>query len=206
MRRSWLTRRCALAAMRCPRYGPARSPRSPASISEIMLPASTRAFQAALDTRTIGERLQVPGKPDSVILGPVWFYYGARYGDYLAGAGSSEAEAWLPASLEASPGNPDAYLALGDCLRRGPPTGESDRRIRTCAGARFRSRRCARSRRLRAVVRGPSRGGDRALELRVRHLPADSESRRTRPGALLEPRGAYVHRHRRAPCHRPVAS
>ncbi len=77
-------------------------------------PGIDRAFQAALDTRTIGERLQVPGKPDSVILGPVWFYYGARYGDYLAAAGSSEAEAWLPASLEASPGNPDAYLALGD--------------------------------------------------------------------------------------------
>jgi tetratricopeptide (TPR) repeat protein len=77
-------------------------------------PGVDGAFQATLDTRTIGERLQASGKPNSVVLGPVWFYYGARYGDYLTAAGSSEAEAWLPASLEASPGNPDAYLALGD--------------------------------------------------------------------------------------------
>jgi len=77
-------------------------------------PGVDGAFQATLDTRTIGERLQASGKPNSVVLGPVWFYYGARYGDYLAAAGSSQAEAWLPASLEASPGNPDAYLALGD--------------------------------------------------------------------------------------------
>jgi hypothetical protein len=72
------------------------------------------AFQSALDTRTIGERLRTPLKPDSVIVGSVWFYYGARYGDYLASGGSSDADAWLPASLEAAPGNPDVYMALGD--------------------------------------------------------------------------------------------
>jgi len=77
-------------------------------------PAVDAAFQGALDTRTIGERLRNPLKPDSVILGSVWFYYGARYGDYLAAGKSAAAEAWLPASLEAAPGNPDAYVALGD--------------------------------------------------------------------------------------------
>jgi len=79
-------------------------------------PAIDAAFQAALDTRTIGERLQIPLKPDSIIVGSVWFYYGARYGDYLVSGGNAAAEAWLPASLEAAPGNPDAYLALGDSL------------------------------------------------------------------------------------------
>jgi cellulose synthase operon protein C len=77
-------------------------------------PTIDSAFQAALDTRTIGDRLKTPLKPDSVIVGSVWFYYGARYGDYLASSGSAYAGAWLPASLEAAPGNPDVYMALGD--------------------------------------------------------------------------------------------
>ncbi len=77
-------------------------------------PAIDAAFQAALDTRTIGERLQSPLKPDSVIVGHVWFYYGARYGEHLARAKSSAADEWLPASLEAEPGNPNLYVALGD--------------------------------------------------------------------------------------------
>src|SRR4029077_8618545 len=68
----------------------------------------------ALDTRTIGERVKAPLKPDSVIVGSVWFYYGARYGEYLAAGKSDAADGWLPASLEAAPGNPGAYMALGD--------------------------------------------------------------------------------------------
>jgi tetratricopeptide (TPR) repeat protein len=72
------------------------------------------AFQSALDTRAIGERLKNPLKPDSVIVGSVWFYYAARYGDYLASAQSPAAETWLPATLESAPQNPDVYLALGD--------------------------------------------------------------------------------------------
>src|ERR1019366_9075270 len=79
-------------------------------------PAIDAAFQAALDTRTIGERLRVPLKPDAVIVGSVWFYYGARYGDYLVTGNNPAADAWLPASLEAAPGNPGAYMALGDSL------------------------------------------------------------------------------------------
>ena len=77
-------------------------------------PAIDTAFQSALDTRTIGERLTNPLKSDSVIVGSVWFYYGARYGDYLASGGNAAADAWLPASLEAAPANAEAYVALGD--------------------------------------------------------------------------------------------
>ncbi|HLK69450.1 MAG TPA: hypothetical protein VKU19_38730 [Bryobacteraceae bacterium] len=71
------------------------------------------AFQSALDTRSIGERLRSPIKPDSVIVGRVWFYYAARYADYLGK--NSEAAGWLPAYVEANSGNPEAYMELGDC-------------------------------------------------------------------------------------------
>ena len=83
-------------------------------------PQIDAAFQTALDTGTIGERLKTPLKPDAVIAGSVWFYYGARYGDYLATGGNGAADAWLPASLEAEPANPDAYIRLGDfCANAG---------------------------------------------------------------------------------------
>jgi predicted Zn-dependent protease len=82
-------------------------------------PAIDAAFQAALDTRTIGERMKAPLKPDAIIVGSVWFYYGARYGDYLAAGKRADADAWLPASLEAAPGNSSAYMALGDAYAQG---------------------------------------------------------------------------------------
>ena len=72
------------------------------------------AFQAALDTRTIGERLSSPWKTDTIIAGSVWFYYGARYGDYLAAAKNESADAWLPAYVESAPRGPARYIALGD--------------------------------------------------------------------------------------------
>lgn len=72
------------------------------------------AFQSALDTRTIGERLAAPPNTSAVIVGSVWFYYGARYGEYLADNRNPAAEAWLPASLEGAPLNAAVYLSLGD--------------------------------------------------------------------------------------------
>jgi cellulose synthase operon protein C len=83
------------------------------------------AFQSALDTRTIGERLKTPLKSDSVIVGSVWFYYGARYGDYLASGPAADAEAWLPASLEGAPQNPDVYMALGDSYEQRAETAKA---------------------------------------------------------------------------------
>ena len=77
-------------------------------------PAIDAAFQSALDTRTIGERVKTPPTPDSIIVGAVWFYFGARYGDHLIAGKNPAADAWLPASLEASPEDPGVYLALGD--------------------------------------------------------------------------------------------
>jgi predicted Zn-dependent protease len=76
-------------------------------------PAIDQAFAAALDTRTIGERVQA--RPTSaMIVGANWFYYGARYGEYLSMGKDARAESYLPARLEGSPWNPDAYLDVGD--------------------------------------------------------------------------------------------
>ena len=72
------------------------------------------AFASALDTRTIGERLTTKFDRDQQLAGDVWFYYGARYGEYLDLMTSSDAAGYLPATVEHAPGNPDAYLALGD--------------------------------------------------------------------------------------------
>lgn len=77
-------------------------------------PAVNAAFQSALDTRTIGERLKMRLKADSSIVGTVWFYYGARYGDYLASGKDAAADTWLPAYMEGAPGNPEGYMDLGD--------------------------------------------------------------------------------------------
>jgi tetratricopeptide (TPR) repeat protein len=77
-------------------------------------PAIDAAFRSALDTRTIGDRLKTPAKPESIIVGSVWFYYGARYGEFLADEHNPAAGEWLPASLEAAPENEAAYVALGD--------------------------------------------------------------------------------------------
>ena len=72
------------------------------------------AFTDALDTRTIGERISAPPDPAAALVGPFWFYYGARYGEYLEGQRSAKAGDYLPAGTEGAPGSAGAYLALGD--------------------------------------------------------------------------------------------
>ncbi len=73
------------------------------------------AFQNVLDARTIAERLRQRRTGETAILGRVWFYYGARYGEHLATGGrAADSEAWLPATVEAAPENADVYVALGD--------------------------------------------------------------------------------------------
>jgi tetratricopeptide (TPR) repeat protein len=72
------------------------------------------AFAGALDTRTIGERISSPPDRDATLAGSVWFYYGARYGEYLDRQKSAKATDYLAASVEDAPGSPDQYIALGD--------------------------------------------------------------------------------------------
>ncbi len=80
-------------------------------------PDVTQSFLAVLQPRTIGQRLAAKPDPNRALVGSLWFYYGARYGEYLARRGSADADNYLPASLESQPGNPDVYIALGDFER-----------------------------------------------------------------------------------------
>jgi thioredoxin-like negative regulator of GroEL len=84
------------------------------------------AFQASLGGGTIGERVRHRPDPKRQIIGSTWFYYGARYGKYLARAGEVNARDYLPATVEAAPGNPNAYFALGDYYEQ---NGEASRAI-----------------------------------------------------------------------------
>ena len=80
-------------------------------------PAVNSAYQQALDTRTIGDRLAKPPSRDETLAGDVWFYYGGRYGEYLSIAHQGNPEDYLPAALEGTPASSQAYFALADHYR-----------------------------------------------------------------------------------------
>ncbi len=75
------------------------------------------AFQTALGSLVTGDRIGKPVDRDRQLAGEPWFYYGSRYGEYLALAGQPSAADYLPAMLEAMPGNAGAYSNLGDYYR-----------------------------------------------------------------------------------------
>ena len=77
-------------------------------------PTINAHFASALDTRTIGQRVAAPLDRDQQLAGDMWFYYGARYGEYLDLLKRPNAADYLPATVEQAPGNPDAWLKLGD--------------------------------------------------------------------------------------------
>jgi tetratricopeptide (TPR) repeat protein len=72
------------------------------------------AFSDALGMGTIGERIGKPADRTQQLAGDVWFYYGSRYGEYLAAIRQNGAEDYLPATLEATPGRSDAYFELAE--------------------------------------------------------------------------------------------
>lgn len=75
------------------------------------------AFREALGTATIGERLGKPVDSNQQLAGDVWFYYGSRFGEYLGATKQSDAEDYLPASVEARPGSADGYFQLAEYYR-----------------------------------------------------------------------------------------
>jgi len=77
-------------------------------------PAVNQAFLTALHPATIGQRLAAKPDPNQTLAGSVWYYYGARYGEYLAGGNTPGASDYLPAQLESTPGDPEAYMSLGN--------------------------------------------------------------------------------------------
>jgi len=71
-------------------------------------PAITAAFNEALGPRTIGE--QITAKPDRAqqLYGDVWFYYGARFGEFTG------SEDFLASELEGRPASAASFINLGN--------------------------------------------------------------------------------------------
>jgi len=84
------------------------------------------AFSEALGTGTIGERIGKPIDRDSQLAGDLWFYYGARYGEYLSVTKQADPEDYLPSGIEATPGHADAYFTLAEFYRE---SGKPDRAL-----------------------------------------------------------------------------
>jgi Flp pilus assembly protein TadD len=77
-------------------------------------PDATGVFRNLLGAATIGERLGKRVDRGQQLAGPVWFYYGARFGEYLALKGQPQADDYLAAALEADPANAASYCDLAD--------------------------------------------------------------------------------------------
>ena len=74
-------------------------------------PEVPAAFQKALGTPLIQERLGKPVDRNTQLAGNIWFYYGQRYGEYLRDSGQPQAaDDYLWSELEGRAGDPEAYL------------------------------------------------------------------------------------------------
>jgi predicted Zn-dependent protease len=71
-----------------------------------------QAFSGVLGSGTIGERLGKPVDREQQLAGDAWFYFGSRYGEYLAATNQNAAEDYLPAILEGAPAHGANYMAL----------------------------------------------------------------------------------------------
>ncbi len=80
-------------------------------------PRVPEAFDAVLGPRTVGGELSQKTGADGALRGDVWFYYAARYGEYLSDRNESGAHDLLPAPLESAPAASDSYVAVGDTDR-----------------------------------------------------------------------------------------
>lgn len=80
-------------------------------------PVVKTAFTGMLGDMTIGSRLGKPVDRKRQLAGDVWFYYGGRFGEYLAATKQAGAEDYLPAMVEATPGRSDAYFAMAEYYR-----------------------------------------------------------------------------------------
>ncbi len=80
-------------------------------------PAVNSAYQQALDTRNIGDRIAKPPDRDEVLAGNIWFYYGSRFGEYRSVTHQGDPEDYLPAALEGTPASSDPYFTLADYYR-----------------------------------------------------------------------------------------
>jgi hypothetical protein len=75
------------------------------------------AFNTILGDMTIGSRVGKPLDRDKQLAGDQWFYYGGRYGEYLSAIKQPGADDYLPAPIEATPGQSQAYFDLAEYYR-----------------------------------------------------------------------------------------
>ncbi|HXE89455.1 MAG TPA: hypothetical protein VNK82_00675 [Terriglobales bacterium] len=80
-------------------------------------PRVRESFLAALGGGAIGERVGRPVDRNQTLAGDLWFYYGSRYGEYQWGMKAADTEDYLPAMLEGTPANTDAYFTLAGFYR-----------------------------------------------------------------------------------------
>ncbi|HSA91682.1 MAG TPA: hypothetical protein VLE48_01615, partial [Terriglobales bacterium] len=80
-------------------------------------PRVRESFLDALGTGTVGQRVGRAVDRNLALAGDVWFYYGSRYGEYQWAARAPDAEDYLPAMLEGTPANTDAYLTIAGFYR-----------------------------------------------------------------------------------------
>ena len=83
-------------------------------------------FATALGSMVIGDRIGKPVNRDQQLAGDLWFYYGSRYGEYLASVLKRQgADDFLPAMLELHPDGPGGYLQLGDYYKESGDTARA---------------------------------------------------------------------------------
>ena len=92
----------------------------------VTTPQIRDAFLEALGSPIIGDRIGKPLDRDRQLAGEPWFYYGARYGEYLDLAHQPNGADYVPAVLEAAPGNAGAYYQLANYYRE---SGASERAL-----------------------------------------------------------------------------
>lgn len=80
-------------------------------------PNISQAFQQALGSMRIGDRIGKPVERSQQLAGNTWYAYGSRYAEYLDLLKSREAEDYLAAAVEVSPGRAEAYYELAEYER-----------------------------------------------------------------------------------------
>src|SRR5262249_49453966 len=70
-------------------------------------PDASAIYRDLLGDLPIGQRLGKPVDRRARLAGDVWFYFGSRFGEYLALRKAAGADDFIPATLEQHPGQPE---------------------------------------------------------------------------------------------------
>jgi cellulose synthase operon protein C len=88
------------------------------------------SFVTALGEATIGDRISKHVDRSQQLAGNLWFYYGSRYGEWMGVTKSGDADEFLPAILEQSPGSASGYVTTAQYYSE---SGQFDRALQDYA-------------------------------------------------------------------------